>query len=407
MIYVIGIGVDGRAGLGKRALDIIDKAGLIVGGKRHLKEFEGLRAQSLPIEGSLEAVASGMKGFIKANGKKNIAVLATGDPLLFGAASYIIKKFGKRSVSVIPNVSTVQEAFARVKESANGVKVLSAHGKNTDIEGLCEDIKGSVKTAVFTDPENSPARIARALIDKGAKGLIVHVCESLGMKGERVIKGDLKKIASIKKFSPLNVMIIIGKDVKKAPHRAGVPDSMFCHSSGMITKRDYRVLSLSRLSLERDSLVWDIGACSGSVSIEAALTATDGMVYAVEKDKRRVQDIKKNIKAFGAENVEVVEGSAPECLKGLPEPDAVFVGGGGAGITGILGYVSRRIKTGGRVVVNAVTLETANAASSFFKKKGWKREFTLVNISWAKELGDLSMLHAYNPVFMVVGTRPR
>jgi precorrin-6Y C5,15-methyltransferase (decarboxylating) CbiT subunit len=193
----------------------------------------------------------------------------------------------------------------------------------------------------------------------------------------------------------------------------------------MITKVDIRVLALSKMRLERDSVVWDIGAGSGSVAVEAALIADVGTVYAIEKDAKRVRDILKNRERFRAWNMEVINGRAPGCLKArsLPAPDAVFVGGGGKGLSAILDYVAGRIKTGGRVVVNAVTIETAYRAFGFFKVKGFSREMTLVGVSKvrapgaakargagsargaAKGASELNMLSADNPVFIIVGVR--
>ena len=183
---------------------------------------------------------------------------------------------------------------------------------------------------------------------------------------------------------------------------------MFAHKSGMITKQEYRVVSLSRLAISRDSVVWDIGSGCGSVAIEAALLAPLGRVYAVEKEKKRVRDIEKNVRSFGLKNVEVINGTAPGCLKGmrLRVPDAVFIGGGGAGVKDILAFSCAKVKKGGNVVVNGVTMETANAAFEFFKAKGWERDLVLMGVSKARNLNGLNMLSASNPVFIITGTRP-
>ncbi len=410
MIHVIGIGLDGRKSLLKRPLEIIEKAALLVGGKRHLDAFPDVKARKVAIGSNLEEAATA----IREGGKKGaVAVLATGDPLLFGIASFIIKKFGKKNVEVIPNVSTVQEAFARIKEDLNGVKVLSAHGRDKGLGELCSEVALLEKAAIFTDPFTTPSKIARALINKGMTGYNAFVCESLGSKKERIIRGSLSTLAAKRPFGPLNIMILIkGKKHLKPAVKAkgkgkfGIQDTLFSHSSGMITKEEFRVISLSKMRLNKGDTVWDIGSGCGSVAIEAALI-TSGRVYAVEKNRRRALDIKKNRKDFGAEGVEVIEGVAPGCLKRLPSPDAVFVGGGGAGVPAILSYSSRRVKAGGLIVVNAVTIETAHAAFDFFKKKGWERELVQVNLSKAKCVGELSLLSANNPVFIISGTKPQ
>ncbi|MBI5493115.1 MAG: precorrin-6y C5,15-methyltransferase (decarboxylating) subunit CbiE [Deltaproteobacteria bacterium] len=405
MIHVIGIGLKGRESLRKRPLGLIKRATLIAGGKRHLDEFPDSGAKKLAIGPDLDWLASEIRQEVKRKG--SVVVLATGDPLLFGAASFIIKRFGKRNVEVIPNVSTVQEAFAKIKEDMNGVKVLSAHGRNKTPEELCGELAPHDRAAVFTDSTNTPSRIARALIDKGMTGYRAFVCESLGTKKEKITRGSLAEIAAMRSFGPLNIMVLIRKRPARpaAAKRLGIPDALFSHSKGMITKEELRVIALSKLNINNNSVVWDIGSGCGSVAIEASFM-TFGPVYAIEKDKKRAAQIKRNRNRFNAEGVEVVEGLAPLCLKKLPRPDAIFVGGGGAGLRAILSYCARRVRPGGRAVVNAVTIETAHAAFDFFKKKGWEKELLQVGLSRAKDLGRLSLLSANNPVFIISGTRP-
>lgn len=405
MIHVIGIGLKGRESLGKRPIGLIKKATLIAGGRRHLDEFPDSKARKFAIGADLDGLAFEIRQEVRRKG--SVVVLATGDPLLYGAASFIIKRFGKRSVEVIPNVSTVQEAFARIREDMNGVKVLSGHGRNKTPEEVSLEIAPHERAAVFTDSTNTPSKIARALIDRGMTGYRAFVCESLGTKKEKIIRGGLPEIAQ-KSFGPLNIMVLIRKKpARPGPaKRFGIPDSLFSHSRGMITKEELRVIALSKLNINNNSVVWDIGSGCGSVAIEASFM-TSGRVYAIEKDKKRATQIKRNKKRFEAEGVEVVEGVAPVCLKKLPRPDAIFVGGGGAELGAILSYCARRIRPGGRAVVNAVTIETAHAAFDFFKKLGWEKELLQVSLSRAKDLGKLSLLSANNPVFIISGTRPR
>lgn len=409
MIHVIGIGGGGRKSLSASALSLIEGAGLLVGGRRHLDEFPESKARKVVITASLDEAARSIRERIKKDGRSGVVVLATGDPLLYGIAGYIIRKFGKARVTVVPNVSTVFEAFALIKESSNGVKVVSAHGRDADYPALVSEIMNNDRVAVFTDPVNTPARIAREALKRGVGERRAFVCESLGTPKERVIEGSLKTLSAKKSFAPLNLLILIGDNAGSLLPRTvpGFPDKMFSHSAGMITKEELRVVSLSKLELDKKSVVWDIGACSGSVAIEAALLAPSGTTWAVEKDKKRLTDIRKNKKRFNASNLEIIAGEAPACIPSdLPAPDAVFVGGGGRRVEEILRAVSKRIKRGGRVVVNAVTIETAGAAFGFFKKSGWESEMVLISLTKAKDLGGLNMLAANNPVFIIKGVRP-
>lgn len=410
MIHIIGIGVEGKDGLSKRALDIIGRASLIAGGRRHLAEFRELKARRVAIAGGLDNVLEAIRrGAVKGS----VVVLATGDPLIFGIGETLLKKFGKKQVTVIPNVSVVQEAFARIKESANGVKVLSAHGRGAGVKDIVAESAANEKLAVFTDAQNSPAVIARALIEAGLDKFTAYVCEAIGTRQERITKGRLKTIAARSRFAPLNVMILIrDKKTRKAVdgvRRFGIQDGLFIHSGDMITKEELRVIALAKLDIKDDSVVWDIGSGSGSVAIEAARLSPGGRVYAIEKNRARVIHIKKNKAAFGVKNLEIINGAAPACLNHdrLPSPDAVFVGGGGEGLISILTSVAGRLLSGGRVVVNAITIETAGAAAGFFKKKKWPHEGALISVTKVKDLGGRSFLSAANPVFIITGIKPR
>ncbi|MEK6531098.1 MAG: precorrin-6y C5,15-methyltransferase (decarboxylating) subunit CbiE [Deltaproteobacteria bacterium] len=409
MIYVIGIGVNGRKSISRDALNIIMRSGLVAGSARHLKEFPLLKAEKFAFSGGLDKALGIIKERLGQG--KDIAVLATGDPLLFGIGELIIRKFGKDNVCVIPNVSVVQEAFARIKKGSAGVKVLSAHGRGAGaLEGVVSGVMGADKAAIFTDHANSPAKIAKALLNAGLKDYTVYVCSGIGSKKERVVEGGLKYI-SLRKFSEPNTMILVKESVKEGPRREagfGLPDGLFAHSKGMITKSEIRAISLSRLGLNENSVVWDIGSGSGSVAVEAALIAGKGAVFAAEKQGVRLRHIRENKRRFGVENLFLINGSAPECMKkkGLPRPDAVFVGGGGADIKGILRHACGRLKAGGAIVVNAVTIETAGIAIDFLKKKGFiGTDAVQVGVSRIKAVGGLNMLSACNPVFIISGRK--
>ncbi len=418
MIYVIGIGTQGRMSLTERSNRAINGAGLLAGGRRHLEEFPESGAKKAAIGGkgkSLSDISPVIEKFIKRKGKRDVAVLATGDPLLFGIADFIIKKFGKANVEVIPNVSIVQEAFARIKENWNGLKVLSVHGRAFDLDGICREAASNDKTAIFTDALTTPSMISKALIERGFTDFSAYVFEDLGRPGEKITKGALTSIIRRRNFSSLNLLVLLKKNNRAAASTSpkpsterifGIPDRLFSRQEGMITKEEIRVITLSKMDLGDNSAVWDIGSGCGSVAIEAARLAKRGVVYAFEKNKKRVADIRKNKESFNAWNLEVVHGVAQGCLKGRPRPDAVFIGGGGLGVNEILGSVSTALKKGGRVVINAVTIETAHSAFEYLKKKKWERELSLVNIARAKSLGDLNLLNSHNPVFIIKGIKP-
>ena len=175
MIYVIGIGTSGRESLGNRAHKLINRAGMLAGGKRLLKEFPEFSGTRLETGSDLDAFFGSIKRHISANPLKDVVLLATGDPLLFGIGETALKRFGRKKVEIIPNVSVVQEAISRLKQGWSGLTVLSAHGRGADMQRLSAGISGSEKSAVFTDPVNTPSRIARALLSSGASGYRAYV----------------------------------------------------------------------------------------------------------------------------------------------------------------------------------------------------------------------------------------
>jgi precorrin-6Y C5,15-methyltransferase (decarboxylating) len=345
-------------------------------------------------------------------GKAPVVVLATGDPGFFGIGELIAKELGKNSVTIIPNVSIVQEAFARIKESSNGLNTISVHGEkgseDRNIDKAVGLILRSKKTAVYTDPLATPEKIAKALIKKGAKGYRVIVFESLGTKEEKITRGGLSLIAG-RRFNPLNLLVFFAPDGDgDEPRGFGLPVIEYKHTNGLITKSEVRAVTLSKLALTDKSglVLWDVGSGSGSVSIESSTFMPSGSVYAIEKKADRIKNIEANRARFKRANVEIIKGSAPACLKKLPDPDRVFVGGGGRSVPDILKIVSIRLRAGGTVVVNAVTISTLTRATSFFTDIGWPFELVQMNVARGREVGGYMIMEAENPVSIITARRP-
>lgn len=421
MVCIIGIGIEGERSLSQRALRLIEGADMLIGGRRHLACFPEFKREKVVIGSNLDNVVKIIKDHSQftIHNSLNIVVLATGDPDFFGIADFLMKRLGKDSVTVIPNVSVMQEAFARIKENWNGARFFSLHGRGkvnsqreNTVKDVIDEIKCHDKVGIFTDPDNTPAKIARALTERGVKDYMAYVCEDLGTEKEKVTQGTLAMIAK-KTFSPLNVVVLIrgegsgGRSQNiSCPCSFGISDTEFFHSKGMITKEEIRVISLAKLKLKADSIIWDIGAGSGSLSVEAAMLAKYGKVFAVEKEKKRVNNIEKNKEKFKAANLEIIRKKAPDGLSNLPAPDAVFIGGGGKDVGKILKICSKRIKRCGIIVVNAITIETLSAAAHFFEASGWDMETISVNIAKTKDVADSHLFNAHNPVFIIVGEKP-
>lgn len=397
-VHIIGVAPGGS--LLPEARRLVDGANMVFGGKRLLGMSPSLSGERITIKNNLAEVAR----LIKRNlGRKRMVVLASGDPNLYGIASYLVSRLGRNVVDIIPNVSAMQLAFARIKESWEDAVFLSVHSR--PIAGIVETVRLNDKIGIFTDGEHTPAAIARVLLEHGVDGYQAYVCQDLGGKDERVVKADLPGLLKMR-FSPLNILILFRKKPRTRPQQIfGIPEASFRRRDGLITKQELRAVSLAKMHLTDESVLWDIGAGSGAVSIEASFLIRRGRVFAIEKNQKDIAIIQKNIKKFNTSNVEVVKTFAPDGLERLPQPTAVFIGGSGGKMEEILDFVSRRLKPGGRVVINIVALENLNAAVNALKARGFVTEVTLVNIARTTGVIELTRFEASNPVFVVTGVR--
>jgi len=413
-VYVVGVGAEGYSGLSPRAREILDAAEAIFGVERLLETIPTGRAAR--ISGN-PGVAKALSLIESTAGEGGVAVIASGDPGFFGIGKLMVRRFGRGRVEIIPHVSSVQLAFAAVGESWEDASFLSVHGRS--IGGLVEAVERAPKVAIFTDGINSPSAVAKRLLAAGVRGRRAFLCEEMGGPKERVRQMKLAELAGME-CSPLSVLILLpdpesatagvsGVQSPRSEWPLGIPDEEFQQRRprrGLITKLEVRLAALGKMGLTSRSVVWDVGAGSGAVSIEAAGIAREGQVYAVERDEEGIEIIRANLATFGCRNVVVVPGSAPEALEGLPAPDAVFVGGSGGKLSAILDLVGRRLRPNGRVVVNAATLETVGAALAHLREMGFAVESTLIQVSRGKGLGEgLTHFEALDPVFIVAGRR--
>jgi precorrin-6Y C5,15-methyltransferase (decarboxylating) len=337
-----------------------------------------------------------------------MVVLASGDPNFYGIASYLTGNLGKNIVEIIPNISAMQMSFARIKENWEDAVFASVHSR--PIEDIVETVRLNRKIGIFTNGEHTPATIASVLLKHGVDGYQAYVCQNLGRKDEKVVETDLHGLCETE-CSPLNILILLRVCQTKPaavlyPHSLGIPDEEFHQrkpKEGLITKQEVRAVSLAKLRLTDDNVLWDIGAGSGAVSVEASFLIRKGRIYAIEKNNTDVAIIKKNLQKFHVPNVEVVHTSAPDGLDKLPGPTAAFIGGSGGRMAEILDLLCRRLKPGGRIVINIVALENLNTAVNALQAKGFTADVTLVNISRSTNIKKLNRLEALNPVFVITG----
>ncbi|WP_071460701.1 bifunctional cobalt-precorrin-7 (C(5))-methyltransferase/cobalt-precorrin-6B (C(15))-methyltransferase [Bacillus massilinigeriensis] len=394
-VKMIGIGESGRADLLPLYEKMIAESDVLVGGERQLACFPDYQGEKVIIKSGVMKLAERLE-----KEDKRIVVLASGDPLFYGIGGFLANKL---NLEIYPYISSIQLAFARVKESWHDAYFTSIHGRS--MKGLAQRIDGRQKVAVLTDSKNSPQRLATYLKAFDMTEYKAFVAENLGGEAERTGWYSLDEMESTD-FSPLNIVIL--KKTGKAPvWSSGIEDEEFSQrkpDKGLITKKEIRNLCIGELGIQIDSIVWDIGTCTGSVAIEAAKLAKEGAVYAIEKNEKDIENCLENMKKFRAD-LTVIHGKAPEGLTDFPDPDAIFIGGTAGGMEEILEVCCRRLKPDGRIVLNVVTVESLSAAMEALKKNGFQVSVTLAQISRSKPILKLTRFEALNPVYIIAARR--
>jgi len=407
-IHVIGIGDDGLEAVPASVRKTIADADVLLGTERTLSLVPELKARQHPITSDLNELVTTLE---KAAGKRTV-LLIYGDPMFYGLARYVCDRLGKERFVVVPHVSSMQLAFARVMESWEDA-YLSDLAKHP-LDAVLEKIRTAQKVGLFTTDTIGPAEVAKALLDRRIDYFTAYVCENLGARDERVTRGTLQEIAG-QQFSPLNVLILIrDPDAPDRPREAvgrrlfGNPDEAFLQSQpkyGLLTPSEVRAIALAQMDIAPSSVVWDIGAGSGSVSIEAAQMASDGAVYAIEMDPVDHGLIKENAERFGVANVTAVLGRAPEACDELPDPDCVFIAGGGREVTRIAEAAYQRLRQNGRLVVNVVSIDHLAELRQALRQQSADVRIWMTNIARGNEQLDRLTFDPLIPSFLLAVTK--
>ncbi len=395
MIHVIGF--HSRALLPSGYENLIRQAQVLAGGKRHLEEFPDFKGKKLVFKSPLEEVLEELLSV----SENEIAVLASGDPLFFGIGKKLLSLFPREKLAFYPAPTAFQLAFARIGIPWEDAKVISLHAKVP--QNLHLEISPYSKVAFFTDHRNTPAQIARYLVEKGIEGEAI-ICENLGLKEEKLSFLGLKEVIK-KNFSPLNVFILL-KKADPLRLKFGLPEGNFAHEKGVITKAPLRARIVALLSPFAEALVWDLGAGCGSVGLELAGLCFRGKTYLVEKEKARISLIKKNLSRLRLDNVLIIENSIKNALEHLPPPDLVFIGGGFKEIMEVKDVFLAKLKPKTRVVATFVCLEHLLTALSFFEETGFKTGFEGLLAFQGKKLPNQThYLASQNPVFILAARK--
>ena len=408
-IHIIGIGDDGPDGITSRAKGLIADAELLIGPNSILKLFEGQNSDCWDAGDDIDDLASRLN----TSSQQRVVILTPGDPLFYGTARYLCDRIGKDRFEVLPHVSTMQLAFARVKESWNEAYLTNLATQS--LGHVVNKLRSAERAGVFTTADATPAMLASALLEVGIDYFTVYVCENLGSPDERVTSGELAEFTEAA-FGELNVMILVRKPgVPDRPKQTegrrlfGNPDELFLQSKpkrGLLTNSEIRVIALAELDLSPTSIVWDIGAGSGSVALEAAQLAMAGHVYAIEMDTDDFELIRQNAESFGLDNVTPVLGQAPDAWADLPDPDAVFVGGTGRQAGNIVKQAIDRLKPGGRIVADMASIENLQAVQEVMRDATGDVNILMVNVSRGNYQLESLRFDALTPKFVLSAVKP-
>jgi precorrin-6Y C5,15-methyltransferase (decarboxylating) len=414
-VHIIGIGLDGATGLNQTVLKIITKATLLVGSDRHLSYFPQHPAPQIVLTDLMSAIAQ-IQDYL-AEPDSCIVVLVSGDPLFFGLGRLLITKLPLEQLQFHPHISSVQLAFNRLKVPWQDAKIVSIHGRAMDELTQALQI-GYEKIAILTDPNNNPRAIAQLIKSLDLPFTYEFwVCENLEGFEERVKHWSPEEIAK-ENFASLNIVILLKDNTKQQLEWSKLPwlgiDDQYFYAfndqPGLMTKREIRVLILGELGLQPGQVVWDIGAGTGSVSIEIARLFADSEIYAIEKNVAGTTLIEKNCQRFGVNNIISLHGQAPEILYHLRPPQRIFIGGSGGELRNILGVCSVRMTTGGIIVLAFATLEHLQTAISWVEERNrrdasnkvqsvqWQYRLLQVNLSRSVPIAGLTRFAPLNPV---------
>jgi precorrin-6Y C5,15-methyltransferase (decarboxylating) len=397
-LSIVGIGEDGVEGLTPVARGLISAAKIVFGGKRHLALAAPLiRGAARPWPSPFER---GIDEVLTHRGQE-VCVVASGDPFLYGVGSVLSRHVDPHEMLVVPAPSAFSLAAARLGWALPETTLLSLHGRELDL--VRPHLQPGVHVLALTSDGDGPAMLAQLLAESGFGASRLTVLEALGGPREHVRTSTAKHfdLGTVDALNTVAVEVMAASDARVIARAPGLPDEFFEHD-GQITKREIRAVTLSSLAPRLGELLWDIGAGAGSVAIEWMLADPSLRAMAIEARADRAARIRRNAAALGVPGLEVIEDAAPAALDGLAPPEAVFVGGG-ASEPGVLDTAIAALPPGGRLVVNAVTLDTEvlllarhaamggeliriaiERAGAIGARSGWRPALPVTQWAWVK-----------------------
>jgi precorrin-6B C5,15-methyltransferase / cobalt-precorrin-6B C5,C15-methyltransferase len=393
-LSILGIGEDGLDGLSSSARAILDRAELVVGGERHLALVGDVGAQRMawpsPLSDAIE--------LIEARRGARVVVLASGDPFHWGVGVTLARHIPPEEMLALPAPSSFSLAASRLGWALQEVATLSLHAR--PLETIIPHLQPRARILALTWDETTPAKVAQRLVTLGFGPSRLTVLEALGGPRERLRQASAAGFA-LDASDPLNVLaieVVAAPDARPIPLAVGLPDDLFEHD-GQLTKREIRAITLSALAPLKGELLWDVGLGAGSVAIEWLLRDPANRAVGFEERPDRVERAVRNAAALGVPRLRAVAGRAPEAFAGAAAPDAVFLGGG-AGDPGVFEGAWTALRPGGRLVANAVSLQTEALLAGWFARHGGD----LVRIS-VERIEPLGTMHGWRPAMTVMQWR--
>ena len=396
-LTVVGIGEDGFKGLGRNARHALLRATRIIGAQRQLDllpQCIGGERQLWPSPFSLEPVLS-RRG-------EPVCVLASGDPMFYGVGASLARQVAAEELTILPAPSSVSLAAARVGWPLQEVVTLSVVAR--PLAAINAHLASGVRLLVLSNDGSSPALIAALLTERGFGPSRISVFEHLGGPAERRIDGHAQawEHTAVADLNLVAIDCLADANAPRLSRLAGLPDSAFKHD-GQLTKRDVRAMTLARLAPVPGELLWDVGAGSGSIGIEWMRAHPSCRALAIEADEGRQGLIEHNRDALGVPGLQLIRGKAPDALRGLPAPDAIFIGGG---VTreGVLDTCWHHLRPGGRLVANAVTLQSEMTLMNWRAQHGG--ELTRIHVAQAQPLGEFDTWRQALPITLLEVVKP-
>ena len=399
-ISLVGIGMGSQNGLTKHAYDLCENAQLIIGANRMLEALKFNKNARVVSSYKPDKIADEICGTTE----KNIVVALSGDVGFYSGAKKLLDELEKRNCSVseiVPGISTVVYMAAKAGISWDDMAFVSLHGRN---QNVVEAVRHNQKVFVLVGGSGGVSQLCNILCENNYSKVEVLVGSNLSYEDEKFVSGSAADFCDYSEDGVSAVIVLNSfAYAKKTTH--GIADAEFIRDKVPMTKEEIREVSLAKLGLTKDSIVYDIGAGTGSVSIECAISAFDGKVYAIEKKDEAVKLIERNCIKFGITNIETIKASAPDIdekiQKEMPAPTHAFIGGSSGNMSQILDWLVEK-SSGIRVVINAIALETISEIMNELKKRNIQdAEIVCMNVSKSKKLGAYNMMMANNPVYIV------